>query len=366
MRPISKAIFSSIIFGLAFFAVPVATHANNVHHDENQPIESDGTVNIAPFKLPPSVYLSEEAKASLPREPNDPAAQLERLLDAPDPSKIRPLAAKGLAPLHEQMRETYNVTTRAGEIAGVPVMYAIPGNGVLPENGDRILINFPGGGFVAGTADGTGMTESIPLAGLAGVKIVSISYRQAPEHRFPAASEDSAAVYRELLKTYRPENIGIFGCSAGGALAAQSIAWYVKQGMPLPGAVGIFCASADRFRGGDSMYFARPFSGLGPSDSTSISYFDGSEMDDPLVSPAMHPDLLAQFPPTLVITATRAMEMSAAVNSHRELVKAGVDADLHVWDGLGHAFFYNPNLPESREAYEVMATFFAKRLGLKR
>lgn len=58
--------------------------------------------------------------------------------------------------------------------------------------------------------------------------------------------------------------------------------------------------------------------------------------------------------------------MSAATNSHKELVKAGVDARLHVWDGLGHAFFYDPKLPESREAFDVMADFFGERLGLVR
>jgi acetyl esterase/lipase len=47
-------------------------------------------------------------------------------------------------------------------------------------------------------------------------------------------------------------------------------------------------------------------------------------------------------------------------------VRAGVDAELHVWDGFGHAFFYNVDLPESREAYQVMANFFISRMGLAR
>ncbi len=329
-------------------------------------IEQDGTVITGSFRLPPSIYLSDEARAKLPRQATDQMAMLQIILNAPDPSAIRPLAARSMEPMHSATRKAYGVKTEAGELAGVRVMYAMPAGGVPAANADKILINFPGGGFVAGTADGTGMTESIPLAGLARVRIVSISYRQAPEYRFPAASEDSAAVYRELLKTYAPENIGIFGCSAGGALAAQSIAWYDRAGLPLPGAVGILCASADRFRGGDSMAYARPFAGLAPSKDGGLSYFDGVDSDDPLVSPGLYPDLLAKFPPTLVITASRAMEMSAAINTHRELVKAGVDADLHVWDGLGHAFFYDPTLPESREAFNVMAEFFADHLGLER
>ena len=60
----------------------------------------------------------------------------------------------------------------------------------------------------------------------------------------------------------------------------------------------------------------------------------------------------------------RAHDLSGAVNTHRELVKAGVEADLHVWDGLGHAFFYDSSLPESREAFQVQAAFFRKHLRL--
>lgn len=356
-----------LTIGVAATALAVSASAQNPQGVLPAPetageIEEDGTVVVDTFRLPPSIYLSQEAAASLPREAVDQMGMLSIILNAPDPSQIRPLAARSMAPMHEMMRQTYGVSTEASEIAGVPAMWAIPNE---EADNSKVMINFPGGGFVAGTAGGTGMTESIPVAGLTGVRVLSLSYRQAPEHRFPAASEDSAAVYRALLESYDPQDIAIFGCSAGGALAAQSIAWFVEEGLPLPAAVGIFCASADRFRGGDSSYYARPFQGLAPGDISSITpYFEGSDAEDPLVAQVGHPGLLAQFPPTLLITGTRAFEMSAAVNTHRELTKAGVDADLHVWDGLGHAFFYDPNLPESREAYAVMARFFAEHLAL--
>jgi epsilon-lactone hydrolase len=209
------------------------------------------------------------------------------------------------------------------------------------------------------------MVESIPLAALAQIEIVSITYRQAPETTFPAASEDVAAVYRELLKQHRPEDIAIFGCSAGGLLAAESMAWFDKEKLPLPAALGIFCASADARWGGDSRAFARPFAALPPRAKAPRNYFGDNDATNPLASPVLAPELLKRFPPTLLITASRAMEMSAAINTHRELVKAGVDADLHMWDGLGHAFFYNIDLPESREAFDVMARFFQRHLQLK-
>lgn len=55
--------------------------------------------------------------------------------------------------------------------------------------------------------------------------------------------------------------------------------------------------------------------------------------------------------------------MSAAVQTHRALTNAGVDADLHLWDGMGHCFFWDVDLPESREAFAVMTKFFNTRLS---
>lgn len=57
--------------------------------------------------------------------------------------------------------------------------------------------------------------------------------------------------------------------------------------------------------------------------------------------------------------------MSAAVQTQRDLTKAGVEADLHLWDGLGHCFFNDADLPESKEAYVVISKFFDKHLGKK-
>ena len=327
-------------------------------------IESDGTVVVPSFQLPPSLYMSDEAKAALPRKPSDPEEGMFRALAAGKAGEMRKRMPEFMAPRLKHLTELYPVTMRATTIAGVPAVIATPVKPLPKGNSRKVLLNLPGGGFVMGAADGTGMIESIPLAALAQVEIVSITYRQAPETTFPAASEDVAAVYRELLKTHRPEDIAIFGCSAGGLLTAEAMAWFDKEKLPFPAALGIFCASADARWGGDSRASARPFAALPPRANAPRNYFGDGDLTNPLASPVLAPDLLKRFPPTLVITASRAMEMSAAINTHRELVKAGVDAELHMWDGLGHAFFYNIDLPESREAFAVMAHFFQQHLKL--
>lgn len=326
------------------------------------PIAADGTVTVREFALPPSIYLSDEARKALPRTPTDPEAMM-RTIPPERMGAVRKQVPQIMAARLDPLRAKYKVTTRDAEIAGVPAVYATPAD-IPAANRRKILFNLPGGGFVMGVAGGTGMMESIPLAGLAKVEIVSITYRQGPEHVYPAATEDVVKVYRELLKTHRPEDIGMFGCSAGGLLTAEAIAAFIKEKLPLPAAIGIFCASADGRWGGDSRAFARPFQAL-PSQDRGLGYFTGADLTDPMISPVLSPETLKRFPPTLLITATRAMEMSAAVNTHRELVKAGVTADLHMWDGLGHAFFYDATLPESREAFDVMTRFFSHYLKLK-
>ena len=327
-------------------------------------IEPDGTVVVPSFPLPPSLYMSDEAKAALPRKPTDPEEGMFRALASGKAGEFRKRMPEFMASRLKHLTDLYPVTMRPATIAGVAAVIATPVKPIPKANSRKVLLNLPGGGFVMGAADGTGMIESIPLAALAQVEIVSITYRQAPETTFPAASEDVAAVYRELLKTHRPQDIAIFGCSAGGLLAAESMAWFDKEKLPFPAALGIFCASADARWAGDSRAFGHPFAALPARPSAPRNYFGDNDLTNPLVSPVLAPTLLKRFPPTLLITASRAMEMSAAINTHRELVKAGVDAELHMWDGLGHAFFYSIDLPESHEAFDVMTHFFQQHLKL--
>lgn len=268
------------------------------------------------------------------------------------------------------IRARYPVKVAARRIGGVLTDVVTPAQGVAPRNAHRVLLNIHGGGFLSG-AHTAALVESIPIAATMGVKVVSIDYRMSPEAKFPAASEDIAAVYAEMLKTYKPSQIGLYGCSAGGMLTGQSIGWFQTHGLPRPGAIGVLCASLGKLVSGDSAYVSGPLNGYpapppaanGRPRGMSFAYLGEVADDDPRAYPEVSPKLLASFPPTLFITGTRSMEMSAATYSHNQLVKAKVEARLHVWDGLFHAFLYNSDLPESREAYDVITDFFDKTLS---
>jgi acetyl esterase/lipase len=332
-------------------------------------VEADGTVRGPAYKVPWSSLASEEGRAyfiEITRR-GTPApganADINALRKSVDEIVFLPNLAR--------QRARYPVTIEPRTIAGVYTEVFTPQEGIAARNKSRVLINLHGGGFVMG-ARTAGQVESIPIASVGRIKVISVDYRQGPEHKFPAASEDVAKVYRELLKTYKPRNIGIFGCSAGGLLAAQAVAWFDKEKLPQPGAVGIFCASIYRFGGGDSLYIAPMLGAIGtpptgsPSWGMMAAYFGDTAFDDPLAVAGASTALLAKFPPTLLITGSRAGEMSEALDSHIALTQAGVDSEIFVWDGMPHGFFNNPDLPESREAYELIVRFFDSRLGKRK
>lgn len=329
------------------------------------PVSTDGTVTIPSFNLPPSVYVSDEARKAMPKRPVDMGAALDRIAQgAPATAqRIRNGQDKIALSRSADISRRYGVTIVPAVVGGVQGYWVRPVKPVLANRG-KVLVNMPGGGFVASAPAAGAIAEAAPLAGAAGIDILTIAYSQAPEATFPAASRDVAAVYRELLKTHKARDIGFFGGSAGGLLTAQALAWFQKENLPMPGAAGIFCASADARWAGDAWYWFKPLQGLTtPPTLDERFYYNGHDLSDPLMSPIESEAVLKRFPPTLLITATRAGELSAAVNTHRLLVKAGVEADLHVWDGLNHCFYTDDKLPESREAFSVMARFFTKHLG---
>jgi acetyl esterase/lipase len=332
------------------------------------------------FAVPLSRYMSQQAKRQFIEEALHPPA-LDSGPDVPI-AKMRAQTDDYYRPLVERAEALYPVNMREQQIGGVRTQIVTPKNGVSARNAERVLINLHGGGFIVGAGLG-GLAESIPVSGVGKFRVISVDYREAPEYHFPAASEDVASVYTELLKQYRAENIGIYGCSAGGILTAMAAAWLQKEKLPTPGAIGIVSAGAfgsfygppaePNTWGGDSRFTGPPLIGgapLPPNGITSekmpdaLAYVGNTDLNDPLVSPGLSPQILAKFPPTLLIAGTRAYDMSAAVQTQRELTNSGVAADLHLWDGLGHCFLLDVNLPESQEAYGVITKFFDSHLGM--
>src|SRR5258706_1394450 len=118
--------------------------------------------------------MSDEARKALPRSPTDPEDSMFQALASGQVGQIRPRMGEYMAPRHERLRQMYGVKTELGAIAGIQTVTMTPAGGVPAANRSKVLLNLPGGGFVMGAANGTGMGESIPLSGLAQVQIISM------------------------------------------------------------------------------------------------------------------------------------------------------------------------------------------------
>ena len=354
MNIIALARVSGAISVLALSATLVA-QTNAAAPQDNATFDPDGTAHITRV-VPMPVTVSPEAQqwlASLTRIQHGPESLAERRARTDVWRKKDSAEALKLYPV--KIEETTTAGVRTDII--MPL--------TMPEaNRGRVLINLHGGGF---NSDSGSLIEGLPISNLAKIKVVSVYYRLAPEHPFPAAVDDVVAVYKELLKTYRPHNIGVYGTSAGAILTGEVAVRFKQLGLPLPGALGIFSGLADYSRPGDSMqmYALDGLPGeLSPTDPNHLppdDYVGNTDRKDPVLSP-LFADLRG-MPPSLLVTSTRDILLSGTTIFHRALLGAGNDAQLVVFEALPHAFWYHFQLPETKEALGLMAKFFDEKLG---
>ena len=357
-----------VVTGAALLAMPALAQAKpqsgTAHVTAPRvALDDNGTVHVPAMSVPVSEFLSPAGKAYVAQHLKD--------MQNPKALALKDGIPAFLAGYLNRDRALYAVDQKDTKIAGVHAVVFTPKAGIAAENAKRVLIDLHGGGFM-GCWRACSQLESLPIAALGRIKVVSLDYRESPGYRFPAASEDVAAVYRELLKTYPAKNIGIYGCSAGGMLTGESVAWFETHNLPMPGAIGMFCSgltiAATGF-GGDAGYIAMPLGEARmpapprPDRNSGLPYFKGTDVKGPTISVADHPEMLAKFPPSLIVTGTRDFAMSSAVYTHTQLVNAGATSDLHVWEGMFHGFFYNPDVPESRDCYSVIVRFFEGKLA---
>ena len=300
-------------------------------------------------------WVSKEAKARF-------AAFLTESATPADLSEARPFFAAYNQRLLDKATARYAVDIAEREIAGVKVYDVVPSGGASES---PVLLCLHGGAFMWGEGPGA-LLEAVPIAAVAGMRVLAIDYRLAPEHVYPAAVDDIVAVYSALIEQVAPAKIGIYGCSAGAALTAQAVARIARASLGKPGAVGMFHGAALDFSG-DSVLAQDIFNPNGgaaavPSAAT-LPYFQGADMDDPLVLPGRHPETLGAFPPSLLISATRDFAASPVSVLHRRLLAAGVEARFVLFDGLWHAHHMDVDLPESVETYKIIADFFRQYLA---
>lgn len=317
----------------------------------------DGTAKIVNLTVPIPRSISSEAQQMLRAVAvtGDPTRGFTLPI-----AELRAISVAQLEQLTHQLLQRHPVTVERKIVAGVPATLVMPLR-KSAHAADHLLINVHSGAFIRGQGS---IAEAIPIADRTGLPVLAVDYRLAPEHPYPAAIDDTIAVYRELLLTYSASRLALYGSSAGAVLTAQTSVRARQLGLPLPAALGFFSGTADLSRPGDTESLFS-MGGLAPVvlpiAVQAQAYLGNHSLTDPVMSPLLAD--LTGFPPTLLIAGTRDFFLSATANFHRALLRADVMAQLVVFDAMPHEHWMQPELPETDEALDLQARFLAKHVS---
>ena len=230
-----------------------------------------------------------------------------------------------------------------GEGGGIPIRVYTP----VAPGADRLpgLVYFHGGGFVIGNLD-THEGLCRILANETGCRVVSVDYRLAPEHRFPAALDDAFAATRWIAEHapelgIDPNCIAVAGDSAGGNLAAAVCQQAKADGGPLLALQVLFCPVLDQPGETESR---RLFAEGHLLEKASLEWFyahycpAGSDLTDPRLSP-LRAGELAGLPPAHIHTAAFDPLRDEGKAYADRLVRAGVKVRYTCHDGMVHHFY---------------------------
>lgn len=265
------------------------------------------------------------------------------------------------------LKKKLGVTVTPTTIAGVKAFIVEPAV-IPPKNKNRLLVHVHGGGYVFGPGE-AGLSEAVLMAGFGGFKIISIDYRMPPDFPYPAALDDAMAVWKELIKKVDPKNMAIFGTSTGGGLTLAMILRAKNEQLPLPAAIAPSTPWSDLTDTGDSYKTNEWLDNIlvtwsGWLGDAAKLYAGSYNLKESYLSP-IYGDFHG-FPPTILTTGTRDLFLSNTVRTHRKLRRAGVEADLNVYEGQSHGQFADdPDAPETKESLTDIANFFDKHLGYK-
>ena len=252
------------------------------------------------------------------------------------------------------------LTQRDETVGGVPFTWLDCGG----DTGRGVLLYLHGGAFVIGKL-GTYAHVVARMADQAGMAGLFVDYRLAPEHPFPAATDDCYSVYKALLdQGVEPGRIAVVGDSAGGNLALALLHQLGLDGLPMPGAVALMSPSVD-CAGSPSMELnKRSEILLSPrwGRQAIAAYLDGEDVGNPLVSP-----IHGQFegaPPVLFQVAAGEMLYDDTYRMAEVLRDQGVQVRVDEWQGVPHVWHLNAGrTPEADKGVADIADFLRDVIG---
>lgn len=309
---------------------------------------------IVPF--PDSV--SDEARASLTRAMREDGVPLNSLHAMPEPGNheawmsIKSVVDAQYAAAMKGLADRLRSTVETVRIDDATIHVATPEQ---PSRTDRAFIDLHGGALVFGGGDACRVGAQIQ-ADQHGVQCYGVDYRMPPEHPYPAALDDCLAAYRFVLERHAPATIVVGGRSAGGNLAVATALRARNEGLPLPAALVLLSPQVDLTESGDSFEVNQMLDVVLPGSlmSSNLLYANGTDLMHPYLSPLFGD--FKGFPATLLQTGTRDLFLSNTVRLHRALRRAGVPAELHVFEAMPHGGF-GGGTPEDTELRDEVSQF---------
>jgi acetyl esterase/lipase len=244
--------------------------------------------------------------------------------------------------------------TTIGGVGAIEV--TVPG-----ADADGVILYFHGGVYVIGTAAAT-----VPLVGelarRTGTRAITLDYRLAPEHPYPAAVADAQDAYQGLLEQgVDAGQIALAGESAGGGLAVATLLALRDAGIPLPSCAFLMSPYADLTLSGDSIADRAAVDRTLTPEGLRLRILDyvaGADASDPLISPVFAD--LTGLPPLLIQVGSNEILLSDALRLAERAATDDVTVTLDVTDGVGHVFQAFAAMLDEADAALVRASAFLR------
>jgi acetyl esterase/lipase len=254
-----------------------------------------------------------------------------------------------------------DVTVTEAALGGVPTA-EVTVDGIEPRH---VVLYFHGGVYVMGDA-----ALAAELASQVGrrtqAKVISVDYRLAPEHPYPAAVDDALEAYEALLRSgVDPSDIVLAGESAGGGLAIATLVNARDHGLPLPAAAFAMSPYADLTLAGatiDAKGEVDPLLNRDALQARVGDYTSGQDAGLALISPIFAD--LSGLPPLIIQAGSHEVLLDDAVRLARQAAIADVEVTLEISPEVPHVFqAYHAILEEGAAALDRAGRFLSARLA---
>jgi epsilon-lactone hydrolase len=302
--------------------------------------------------------ISDAARAALARHVDPDGGVRNAAHVLPDPldhdgwRRLQQAASAGYAAAVAQLAGEAQAAVETVTLGDTVVHRATPAQG---GDARRAYLDFHGGALVFGGGEACRAGARM-LAAQHRLRCYAVDYRTPPDHPYPAAVEDGVAAYRHALAHHRAADIVVGGRSAGGNIAVATLLRARDAGLPMPAGLVLLSPQVDLTETGDSFATNRLVDVVLPGSlmPSHLLYAAGADLADPGLSPLFA--ALDGLPATLLQSGTRDLFLSNTVRMHRALRRAGVAAELHVFEAMPHGGF-GGDTPEDDELRDEVSRF---------